>query len=365
MQEPEAGRNPCRLPRARRVSAELAGSSAPMVALRAEVARLAPTSLAVLVLGPTGAGKENVARALHAASPRAAGPFEAINCGAIPPQLAESELFGAEAGAFTGATRRRRGRIEAAQGGTLFLDEIGELPPDLQARLLRVLETGEVQRLGGTAPVPVDVRVVAATNRDLEAMVAAGQFRADLYWRLAVATVEVPPLSARLPDIPALVAHFAAGALELPPDGAARLAAHDWPGNARELRNLVDRALAFGEARLDAAAVDRLLVPRRRSVDGWLSVPPSPAAGPTVAPARPPWPEEGLPQLPLKAVAELRPLVLKALLREAEAAIIRQALAAGGGNVAGSARLLGLKRTTLVEKMRRMGLDAVRPAGNA
>jgi DNA-binding NtrC family response regulator len=339
-----------------------------MVALRAEVAQLAPTDLSVLVVGQTGTGKENVARALHDGSARGGRPLVAINCGAIPAHLAESELFGAEAGAYTGATRRRLGRIEAADGGTLFLDEIGELPLSLQAQLLRVLETGEVQRLGATCPVPVDVRLVAATNRNLEEMVARGQFRADLYWRLAAAVVVVPPLAARLSDIPALVAHFAGDAVALTGDGLARLLAHDWPGNVRELRNLVDRALGLGETRLDGPAVSRLLRPARHSFDAWL------ADRPVALPPRlsdfagenPYGPGNGpLPEVPLRAVAELPPLVLKALLREAEAAIIRQALEAGGGNVAGSARMLGMKRTTLVEKMRRMGLAAAPPAGSA
>jgi DNA-binding NtrC family response regulator len=329
-----------------------------MRGLRAEVARAAATAATILLTGPTGAGKEAVARALHTASPRAEAPFEAINCGAIPAHLAESELFGAEAGAFTGATKRRPGRIEQASGGTLFLDEVGELTLDLQVKLLRVLETRELTRLGGAGPVPVDVRVIAATNRDLEAMVADGRFREDLYWRLAVLWLDVPPLSARAEDIPALVAHFAslAGAsLVLEPCAQAALARHSWPGNVRELRNFVERALVHGTPVLDGETVAHLLSPRRRPMTAWLDAGAEPTAAALLrAQASPP---------ALIPEGELRPLVLKALLQEAEEAIIRHALDTTGGTVASSARLLGLKRTTLVEKMRRMGLSG--PAGTA
>lgn len=350
---------PCRT-RRHAQSAQLVGHSAAMVALRADVAQVAPADATVLVSGPTGAGKENVARAIHAQSGRAAEAFSAVNCGAIPAELAESELFGAEAGAFTGATRPRAGRIERADGGTLFLDEIAELSPDLQVKLLRVLETGEVERLGGSRPIKVDVRIVAATHRDLEAMVAEGRFRADLYWRLAVVRLDVPPLSMRLEDLPDLLAHFASAKgvrLDLTDEGYAALGAHDWPGNVRELRNFVDRVLAFDVTRLDRAAVVRFLGPRRRPVDDWLAT----ASGEASALVR----ARAGAGVPLKAEEELRPLVLKALLAEAESMIIQQALAATGGTVAKSARLLGMKRTTLVEKMKRMGLFVQEGAGSA
>jgi DNA-binding NtrC family response regulator len=350
---------PCR-GRRHAQSAELVGRSAAIAALRADVAQVAPAEATVLVSGPTGAGKENVARAIHALSGRAGEAFSAVNCGAIPAELAESELFGAEAGAFTGATRPRVGRIERADGGTLFLDEIAELSPDLQVKLLRVLETGEVERLGGIRPVKVDVRIVAATHRDLEAMVEEGRFRADLYWRLAVVRLDVPPLAMRLEDIPDLLAHFAGArgaGIALTDDGCAALKAHAWPGNVRELRNFVDRALAFGVTRLDRAAVDRFLGPRRRPVEDWLAA----ASGEASALVR----ARAGAGVPLKAEEELRPLVLKALLAEAEAMIIQQALAATGGTVAKSARLLGMKRTTLVEKMKRMGLFVQEGAGSA
>lgn len=341
-------------PRRTHASADLVGTSEAMRRLRADVARFAMSAAPVLVLGPSGAGKENVARALHAGSARSAAAFEALNCAAIPADLAEAELFGADAGAFTGASRPRAGRIEQADGGTLFLDEIGDMPLSLQAKLLRVLETGEVVRLGGSRPIPVDVRLVAATHVDLEAAVAEGRFRADLYWRLAVLFLDVPPLADRLDDIPALIAHFSARQrqrLHLTDCGAAALAAHGWPGNVRELRNLVERALALDERCLDASAVSRLLRPRRRPVDAWLSDRP----GQRLTPA--------MPALPAEGTKPLAPLSLKALLAEAEAALIAQALEAAGGTVAESARRLGVKRTTLVEKMKRMGLKP--PANEA
>jgi DNA-binding NtrC family response regulator len=344
----ENGRGP-------RASADLIGGSAAMRAVRQTIARVAPTDATVLLTGPSGSGKENAARALHAASPRAAGPFEAVNCGAIPHDLAEAELFGADAGAYTGATRTRVGRLESAHGGTLFLDEVGDLPLSLQVKLLRALETRTIERLGGGRPIPVDFRLVAATNVDLEAAVDARQFRADLYWRLAVVLLDLPPLAARLDDIEALVAHFADARrlrLHLPSDGLGRLQAHDWPGNLRELRNFVDRALAMGERVLDSATVERLLLPRRRPLNNWAG------QAPTAQLSRP---SALADSLAADSVA-LAPLALKQLLAEAEATLIAQALAASNGTIAESARLLGLKRTTLVEKLKRMGLKAANEA---
>lgn len=344
----DSGRGP-------RASADLIGNSAAMRAVRQTIARIAPTDATVLLTGPSGSGKENAARALHAASPRASGPFEAVNCGAIPQDLAEAELFGADAGAYTGATRTRIGRLESAHGGTLFLDEVGDLPLPLQVKLLRALETRTIERLGGGRSIPVDFRLVAATNVDLEAAVDARQFRADLYWRLAVVLLDLPPLAARLGDIEALVAHFADAQrlrLHLPPEGLARLQAHDWPGNLRELRNFVDRALAMGERVLDASTVERLMLPRRRPVGAWLGQPPE---APAVRPAA----LAGSLSIGANALA---PMELKQLLAEAEAALIAQALALSNGTVAESARLLGLKRTTLVEKLKRMGLKAANEA---
>jgi sigma-54 specific flagellar transcriptional regulator A len=351
-------------PRRTRASAELIGASEAMRHLRDMVARVGPTDATVLVTGPSGTGKENAARAVHAASARAAGPFEAVNCGAIPHELAEAELFGAEPGAYTGASRVRIGRLEAANGGTLFLDEIGDLPLPLQVKLLRALETREIQRLGATRVQTVDFRLVAATNVDLDAAVAAGRFRADLYWRLAVVWLDLPPLAARADDIPALVAHFTAQArqrLHLADDGIAALAAHPWPGNLRELRNLVERALALGERVLDAGAVARLLGPRRRPMSQWLADPAPAIAGDRGA-VPPPARSSELAGRLLADAQGLGPVALKALLAEAEAMLIADALARSGGTIAASARMLGLKRTTLTEKMKRMGLKAANEA---
>lgn len=343
----------------------LVGESPAILALRDMIRRVAASDATVLVSGPTGAGKENVARALHLLSPRATCPFVALNCGAIPAELAESELFGAEAGAFTGASRARAGAFEQAHGGTLFLDELGELPPTLQVKLLRALESREICRLGGGAPRRLDVRVIAATNRDLEAEVSAGRFRADLYWRLAVICLDVPPLADRPEDLPALLAHLAAkagGRLELSPCGAAALAAHDWPGNVRELRNFAERLLALGETRVDDALVARHLGRRRSGAPATEGLPgaPWPMVSRSASQMSSPTPPAQLPPAFADA-APLEPVRLKTLLREAEAAMIAQALEAAGGTIAEAGRMLGMKRTTLIEKMKRMGL---RPPAN-
>ncbi|HEY8088255.1 MAG TPA: sigma 54-interacting transcriptional regulator [Polyangiaceae bacterium] len=216
----------------------------------AAIRQVAPTTTTVLLHGETGTGKELVARALHELGPRRTGPLVRLNCAALSPSLFESELFGHEKGAFTGAQQRRPGRFELADGGTLLLDEVGEIPPELQPKLLRVLQEREVERVGGGAPVKVDVRIVAATNRDLGAAVAAGRFRQDLYYRLAVFPVEVPPLRGRVADIRPLAQGFVRAnarrlgkALEgVTPEALARLEAHDWPGNVRELANVIERA---------------------------------------------------------------------------------------------------------------------------
>ncbi len=234
----------------------------PMAEVLSTLARVAATDVSVLLLGESGTGKELLARALHAASRRAPGPFQAVNAAALSSTLLESELFGHERGAFTGADRRRIGRIEAAQGGTLFLDEIGDMPADVQMKLLRVLQERQVERVGSNLPIPVDVRVVAATHRDLPQLVIHRQFRDDLYYRLAVVTLEVPPLRGRRADIPLLVEHFLekyASAV-----GAARrvvsreamdlLVAYDYPGNVRELENIVLRAMALARGDLITTA---------------------------------------------------------------------------------------------------------------
>lgn len=227
---------------------EIVGVSPSIIALRAYLPKVARSAATVLITGATGTGKERVARAVHALGPRGSRPFVAINCAALPDSLIESELFGHERGAFTGAVSAAKGHIVRADGGTLFLDEIGDMSQHTQAKVLRVIETREVNPVGTSRPVPVDVRVIAATNRPLEALVSSGQFRVDLYYRLNVARLDLPPLKDRPQDIPLLLGH-AIDELNLrdhrsvePPDSELleRLMAHDWPGNIRELRNLVE-----------------------------------------------------------------------------------------------------------------------------
>ena len=246
----------------------IVGGHASMDALRDRIRQVAPTESRVLITGESGTGKELVASAIHYLSPRARGPFVRVNSAAIPRELIESEMFGHEKGAFTGASARRRGRFELADGGTLFLDEVADLSLDAQAKLLRVLETRELQRVGGTRTIPVDVRVLAATNRDLETQMAAGEFREDLFYRLNVVPIRVAPLRDRLADLPALVEHLMDRLREdqgldpptLSGEAMAALRRYRWPGNVRELANLCERLaiLHRGEV-LDAGAVGALL----------------------------------------------------------------------------------------------------------
>jgi transcriptional regulator with GAF, ATPase, and Fis domain len=220
------------------------------------VRHVAPLSSPVLLLGETGTGKEVVASAIHKLSPRKDGPFVTVNCGAMPESLVDSELFGHEKGAFTGALSQKRGRFERAHGGTIFLDEVGELQPEVQVRLLRVLQEKEIERVGGTEPIKIDIRVIAATHRDLDAMIEEGKFREDLYFRLKVFPIVIPPLRERKGDIPSLVQYFLQkkcremGLADIPPvapEGLERLIAYPWPGNVRELENAVERALILSK----------------------------------------------------------------------------------------------------------------------
>jgi DNA-binding NtrC family response regulator len=247
---------------------DMIGSSPRMQELFEQIRRTSPTQARVLILGENGTGKELIARALHRHSPRAARPFVKVNCAAIPRELFESELFGHERGAFTGATARRRGKFLRAHLGTLFLDEVVEIPTGLQAKLLRALESGEIEPVGSEREIKVDVRVISATNQQLERAVEAGRFRRDLYYRLQVVTITAPPLRKRMNDVPTLVEHFLAQACaenKLPAkqvdEGALRaIASHDFPGNVRELRNLVERLVILTPGdRIDAAAVARCL----------------------------------------------------------------------------------------------------------
>jgi transcriptional regulator with PAS, ATPase and Fis domain len=232
---------------------DLIGQSLPMLAIYRRIARAAPTDSTVLVRGESGTGKELVARAIHANSARARGPFVAINCAAVPEGLMESELFGHERGAFTGAIAQKRGRIETAHGGTAFFDEIGELPLALQAKLLRVLQERQLERVGGTRPIPLDIRVVAATNRDLDAAVKDGTFRQDLFYRLNVIALPVAPLRDRNGDLPLLITYFVRRHASksgrkvrgVTREARVRLLGYDWPGNVRELENAIERAVVM------------------------------------------------------------------------------------------------------------------------
>jgi transcriptional regulator with GAF, ATPase, and Fis domain len=246
----------------RRLKAEISiehnmvGESAPMRAVYRFVSRVAPTESTVLITGESGTGKELVARAIHRNSPRTAKPFVAINCAALTETLLESELFGHEKGAFTGAVAQKRGKLEVADGGTVFLDEMGELAPALQAKLLRVLQEREFERVGGTRPIRIDIRIIAATNRNLTESVKEGAFRQDLYYRLNVVSIEMPPLRQRREDIPLLAAYFAARSGErskrhvrgVSPEARACLINYDWPGNVRELENSLERAVVLGSS---------------------------------------------------------------------------------------------------------------------
>ncbi len=240
----------------RRVGQEVIGEELGLHSTMELVRRIAPLNTPALLLGETGVGKELIAGAIHNLSPRKNGPMISFNCGAIPPTLMDSELFGYEKGAFTGANARKRGIFERAQGGTIFLDEIGELAPDAQIRLLRVLQQKEIQRVGGTERVPIDIRVIAATHRNLKEMIVKKKFREDLFFRLNVFPITIPPLRERPEDIPALVQHFIMEKAkemklrrhpQLMPDEAARLMAYEWPGNIRELENAVERALILDQ----------------------------------------------------------------------------------------------------------------------
>jgi transcriptional regulator with GAF, ATPase, and Fis domain len=269
---------------------DLLGRSAKMRELFAALLRISPTELCVLIEGETGTGKELVAESIHAASPRAGGPFVVFDCSAVAPTLAESELFGHERGAFTGAMNSRQGVFEQAHGGTIFLDELGELPKDLQPKLLRVLEKREVRRVGGSKTIPIDVRVIAATNRNLRSEVARGEFREDLFYRVAGAHVYVPPLRERMDDLPLLVASFlkrgdaVTGVNDIPEHIWEMFRAYRWPGNVRELRNAVARVLVTPEWSLDSDtkrteapaagtdsqdAISPLRVARRNTIDAF------------------------------------------------------------------------------------------------
>ncbi len=344
----------------------LVGESPAMMELRRLIRQVGPSDVSVLITGPSGSGKEVVARAIHAESRRGSEAHVAVNCGAIPRELLESELFGHEKGSFTGAHSQYRGRFEEADGGSLFLDEIGDMPADMQVKLLRVLEDRAVQRVGGRGDIPVDVRIISATHRDIDRAIDDGGFREDLFYRLAVFPIEVPSLAERAQDVPLLVRHF----LSRTRDKSARasfssaaldrLMAHDWPGNVRELRNLIDRANIMFRGQIVGADEIALLLLRRGRVGAaeraalWQATDALAPAAPedNVVPLRP---GDAVDMPALKAG---EPVALREMLAEIERRYIEEALQVSNGVIADAARLLSLQRTTLIEKLRKYDLKA-------
>jgi DNA-binding NtrC family response regulator len=309
----------------------LIGDTPPMRSLRALIERAAPSDLPILILGENGTGKELVARAIHELSARRGQPFIRMNCAAVPSELVESELFGHEKGAFSGAIAQRRGRFEQADGGTLFLDEIGDMPPPMQAKLLRALQDGEIARVGGSGEIRVDVRLISATNKDIDALMAEERMRPDLYYRINTLTIRVPALRDHPGDVPALAAHFAEAACRrnhwkprrLSPGAIELLQQQPWRGNVRELRNVVERVLILSDDDPIGPADVRSALPA--SPDG---------------------------RLPASSDGSLRDLV-DAYERE----VIRERLRQMGGHVTNAARSLGLERSHLYKKCKQLGLD--------
>ncbi|MDH5674607.1 MAG: sigma-54 dependent transcriptional regulator [Myxococcales bacterium] len=312
---------------------QLVGDGPAMTRLKKLVAKVAPSDGRVLICGENGTGKELVAAALHAGSARSERPFVKLNCGAVPKDLVESELFGHEKGAFTGALSARKGRFELADGGTLMLDEIGDMPMPMQVKLLRVLQEGVFERVGGSRTLDVDVRVIAATNRDLEAMVAEGSFREDLYYRLNVLTLRVPPLRERKEDIPALVQHFTrpgtkAAGLDLDASAIAALQRHDYPGNVRELQNLIERlAILHRGETVSGEQMEELPGRARGRREG--------RRGGLYEPGR----------------------SLRDLLRDYERQILVEAIAAHGNSKSAAAEALGTERSHFYKKCRQYQIE--------
>jgi DNA-binding NtrC family response regulator len=310
----------------------LIGRGQAMQRLISLVGRVAPSDGRVLITGENGTGKELVAAAIHAGSPRAAGPFVKVNCGAVAKDLVESELFGHEKGAFTGAVTARKGRFELADTGTLLLDEIGDMPMPMQVKLLRVLQEGQFERVGGGRTLKVNVRVLAATNRDLSAMVQSGEFREDLYYRLNVVTLHIPPLRERMEDLPLLLAHFTAPGrkghgLQLTPDAIDAVAHYEFPGNVRELENLVERlAILFPNEIISADVLRDVLTTNYDS------------------------------QKRPRGALYQRGKTLRQLLHELERGIMVEAIAANGNSKGAAAQALGTERSHFYKKCRHYGI---------
>lgn len=328
---------PARAESCRGSSVELIGSHPTMRAVFKLIGKVSATDVTVLLTGESGTGKELVAQAIHRHSPRGAGPLVSLNCAAIPDGLLESELFGHERGAFTGAVHCKPGRLEAAEGGTVFLDEIGEVPLALQSKLLRVLQERTLERLGGQGPRHVDFRLIAATNQHLRDLVAAGRFREDLYYRLHVVEIEVPPLRARRSDIPALAEHFLARSrstggetpMGFSKEALQALLLHDYPGNVRELEHLIQRAVVLSQGPLITLEELPALAPG--------------GAGTGTDPR----------------LRELLELPLEEATQSLERMLIRRALTRAQGNKAEAARLLGIHRTALYTKLKQLGVEEV------
>ncbi|MBC6980230.1 sigma-54 dependent transcriptional regulator [Caulobacter sp. 17J80-11] len=339
---------------------DLVGQSAPMRLVKKLGERAASSAIPVLILGESGVGKEVIARAVHGASDRAGKPFVAVNCGALPANLVESILFGHEKGSFTGATDKHLGKFQEAHGGALFLDEVGELPLEMQVKLLRALQEREIDPVGSKRAVKVDVRIIAATNRDLSQAVAEGRFREDLYYRLNVFPIEAPALRERREDVPALVDHFVrrfnveegkriAGAS---PETLALLCAYDWPGNVRQLENTVYRAIVLADGAFlqphDFPAVSGVKAPLA-AVDE--DAPVSAAASEHPASILPP-----MPDAPVRILGDNGHL---RTLEEIERDLIQHAIEVYAGHMSEVARRLGIGRSTLYRKVREQGLEGV------